>query len=47
MKAITWGHIEAMKMSLFSKHPKFYVDFEKAIKFWEHVDGFEGNCVWN
>ena len=32
-----------MKVILFSKYSKFYVDFENAIKFSENVDGFENN----
>ena len=36
-----------MKVILFSKYLKFHVDFQKAIKFWENVDGFEDICVWN
>ena len=35
-----------MKVIFSSKYPKFYVDFENAIKFRENVDGFEDNCVW-
>ena len=34
-----------MKVILFSKYPKFYVDFKNAIKFEENVDGFEDNSI--
>ena len=34
-----------MKMTFFSKYSKFYVDFEKRIKFPKNVDGFEDNGV--
>ena len=42
-----FGHIQAMKVILFSKYSKFYVDFENAIKFSENVDGFQDNCDWS
>ena len=47
MEAITCRHIEAMKVIVFAKYSKFYVDFENAIKLPENVDGFEDNCVWS
>ena len=38
-------HIEAIKTIFFSIYSKFYVDFEKELRFLENVDAFEGNCV--
>ena len=35
-----------MKVTLFSKCSKFYVDFQNRIKFSENVDGVGYNCVW-
>ena len=35
------GHAEAMKVIVFSKYSKLYLDFENAIKFGENVDSFE------
>ena len=42
----TLGHIEAMNKIFFSNCPKFYTDFENAMKLEENVDGFEDNCIW-
>ena len=42
-----FGHIENMKVILFSNSSKFYVDFENAIKLGENVDCFEDNYVWS
>ena len=47
MEAITCRHIEAMKVIVFPKYSKFYVDFENAIKFPENIGGLEDNCVWS
>ena len=41
-----FGHIGPMKVSLFWKCSKFYIDFENAIKLPEDVDGFEDNGAW-
>ena len=41
----TFGHIEAMNKIFFSNYPKFYTDFENAMKLEENVDGFEDNCI--
>ena len=42
----TFGHVEPMKVILFPKRSKSYVDFENAIKIGENVDDFKDNCVW-
>ena len=40
-------HIEAIKTIFFSIYSKFYVDFENALRFFENVDAFKGNCIWS
>ena len=38
-------HIEAIKVILFSKYSRIYVDLENAIKVCENVDGYGHNSV--
>ena len=38
-------HIEAIKTIFFSIYSQFYVHFENALRFFENVDAFKGNCI--
>ena len=43
----TFGNIEVMKVIIFSKCWKFYVEFQNAVKPPENLDRFEDNCAWS
>ena len=45
-ESITSDILKLWRWSFFSKRPKFYVDFENAIKLRGNVDRFEHSCVW-